>query len=184
MFNFGKEPPRDQSRIEEIGDQLHRGVGEMTQMAAIAAKREAGGNIADAGYLGSIAALGAMMPTTITFANMPQRDLREEFERDGQKVVAKYITPERLTFAALMAARVLTHFNAENGASTTEWGPHIFFEALSQWEKLYPDKKAEDYFNPRLIEAARAVKSDTKVASFDEFMAKRNKAFQPPKSMQ
>lgn len=175
---------RQRERVLEVGGELNQASTDMVQEAAMTLHRQVGCDLADTGYLGGMASLGSIMVTSMTFAKQPD-DLREKFEREGQSAMAALISQEVMIFTALTAVYMQTNFNATTGALQTEFGPHIFYQALQAWEKLFPDKKADDYLNPRMLEAARKVplKTDS-VTSMDDFLAKRGKAFQPPKSLQ
>lgn len=157
-------------RIGKMAEEAHDVCGEVVKTGIEFIVKRHQGNGPDCCFLGSMAALGALTPTAMVFAKRPKLS-DEEIMESGQEVLLSLITEETLLFAALVAARIQTDLRP-NGMTKTEFGPHILWQALSIWEKVYPDKKAEDHINNGVVAAARKFGEKT-VIPFSEFMKKR-----------
>lgn len=166
--------------IGKMGEEAHQACSDMVQSGIALATMKFQGGAADAAYLGSMAALGALTPTAMVFANRPRVDDQTIRER-GKEIAFSLVKEETLLFAALVAARCQTNLGTD-GETTTEFGPHILWQALSIWEKVYPDKKAEDHLDNGMIKAARKF-GEQAVVPFDEFLRKRQTSVPPTNSL-
>lgn len=159
---------------EEIATQCHETIISMVQ-AAIMASGGAGkdgprmrdGTGPQASYVGGMAALGALVPLAMIVGKMPDDVSKDEIDSmslDDQRVLAhSLIMPETLTYAALMSARMQTTMNSQTGRVSIEFGPHVLWAALVDWEKVFPDKKAEDFLAPPMVQAARDFGANPKI---------------------
>lgn len=166
--------------IGKMAEEAHQACSDMVQSGVALAHLKFGGTAADGVYLGSMAALGALTPTAMICAKRPRLNDEEVRER-GKAVAMSLVREETLLFAALIAARVQTDLRPD-GNTTTEFGPHILWQALSIWEKVYPDKKAEDLLDNGMIQAARDFGSKS-VIPFEEFLRKRPTSVPPSSAL-
>lgn len=180
LANTTENPMKGNPNISKMGEEAHQACSDMVQSGIALATMKFHGGAADAGYLGSMAALGALTPTAMVFANRPKLD-RQAIEERGKEIAFGLVKEETLLFAALVAARVMTNLDSD-GETTTEFGPHILWQALSMWEKIYPDKKAEDHLDNGMLKAARDFGAKS-VIPFDEFLRKRQTSVPPSNSL-
>lgn len=165
--------------IGQMGEEANQAVLDMVQSGTALAHLKYGGNIADGVFLGCMAALGALTPTAMMLAKRPVLT-PEEVREKGNEIATSLVTHETLLFAALASAHIMTDLD-RSGGLTTEFGPHILWQALNIWEKVYPDKKADDFFDANMLKAARNVGASIG-NKLNDFLAHRSKTSVPPSS--
>lgn len=140
-------------RSSEVAERIHQLVGQMTQHAMQEAE-----NSADATRIAGMAALGSLIPMapfTAKNADLNGRKPEDVPEDERQELMFSTLSPETMIFAALLTGRMLTAFNAKTGYSSTEFGPNILWEALQDWRRVFPDKSADDFIHPKILDSAR-----------------------------
>jgi len=133
----------------------------MVQMGgAVCAQR--GGSLADATYLGCMAALGAITMVAIHLGHK-KKLTDEQIEEHGNYEMARLVNKDTVTLAALLVAKMTTShdYKEENdGAALIGnicWGPRTFKAALDEWERM-TGRSPDGVFDQRLLEAAKDAK--------------------------
>jgi hypothetical protein len=161
----------------DIGAKTHHVVDKLVKTAMMETTRT-GGTPVDAIYVGVMAALACAMTTAAILAKKPDWITRmSDTERENlnssdlAKVAASLTNTETVTFAALCAAHTLEAFD-EDGQVHTGFGPAELWQALQAWSKIFPDRLADNYLDPGMLEAAR--KAGQRINEpFDAFLAGR-----------
>lgn len=167
--------------IGQMGEEANQAVCDLVQSGAALAHMKYGGDASDGAFLGCMAALGALTPTAMIFAKRPQLTEKEVKER-GKEIAMSLVSTETLLFAAIASAHVLVD-SQRDGGIVTEFGPHILWQALNIWEKVYPDKKPDDFFDPGMLKAAR--KAGANIGDkLGEFLANRRTSVPPSGTLQ
>ena len=186
MFNF------DRRNIENLSNEVYNGAFEISQAAmgaVVKAEVEQNGrNHVDSSrvaHVGCSLAAGTLVPLAMFFANRDKihakakerglvveslSNIDPEIVKKGNELAFTLVNPETLTFAALVAALCTSDHSAET--CTASFGPVIIWEALEQWQKLFPEKKPEDYLDGPLVEIARSAGRDS-MGPLDKFLSSR-----------
>lgn len=165
--------------VLDIGEKCNSATTEAVQMAILTVAKTAkdpSHNHSTATYISCMASLGAMMPGAMAVSKCDfSREQIEHFRENedaGQKAARSLVTPEALLFVSILAAKILVSFDVETGYQTTEFGPHILFEALEVFEAAI-GKPADAYLDPNLLKAARTVGASS-AAPFRDFLKGRS----------
>lgn len=108
------------------------------------------------------ASLAAMRTAAPIIANVERKERKEEISKEFAAAQHnKAMCPEVLIFAALHSANILADGRVTVDGDEletkihTENGPEQLWQTLQMWEKIFPDKRAEDYLENNMVEAAR-----------------------------
>lgn len=152
---------RETAAEKSLGDtsnDLYGIVAKQVQAAQIAHASVHGPNPFAITGMATGAALGALTLNAMVFSKRDPEVYNADKLRSGDKketdaMAWALVKPETLVFASLIAAHACPEASADS--ITFAYGPEIFWEAVSDWGKIFPDKSIDDYIDPALVSAAR-----------------------------
>lgn len=162
----------NESTEGRLANGLHNQISTAVQLAVNEAAQspDQGGQAPGWLYITGMSALAAHLTACCVIGNRPILT-PEEIATRGQQELQKLVTPERAMFAAIYSAVIFDDYDPTDGRLTTSTGLDKLVETMRLWKAVYPDKKPENYFDAKIIEAINRVDTEASRA-FDGIMHK------------
>lgn len=167
----------DDSKVVRAGEEAHKMVNALVKDAVMSTGTR---SAPDAVFITSMGALAANMAGAIALAKRPdwlikatehgpnEDNTTTEFFRRANAVLS---TQEAVIYAALLGAYTMDHLD-EDGNFRSSFGPPKLWRALQAWSRIFPDRRADDFLDSKLLEAARICGKDIE-SPFSDFLTKR-----------
>lgn len=132
-------------------------------------------------YIGTMFTLGALCPLAAIFAKKDPAIFNRimmdnQTSHESQQQIWGLINRETVVFAALATA-----YSFERGDTktiATSWGPAAFIPVLEVWQKIFPDRKPDDFIDPQLLSAIKRELEDGE-KPLNQFLKNRSGSLPP-----
>lgn len=135
-----------------IAEKTHVLVDNLVKIAMIESGRQVR-NSANTVYVGAMGCLAAAMAIAPIIAKKPEGTDDLDIEA-CTKIIAAMTNHETVMFAALVSVYTMQDLSEEEQLHSA-FSPSILWLALQAWSKIFPERLADNYFDPGMLNAAR-----------------------------